>query len=58
VSAPLDRWTTTLTSPDRKLYRYAISCALSALVGHAGRWGRGWYHFADGEMIVAAEVLL
>ena len=58
MSELLDRWTTTLTSPDRKLYCYAISCALSALVGHAGRRGRGWYHFADGEVIVAAEVWL
>lgn len=40
------------------LYYYAISCALSALVGHVGRLGRGWYHFADGELIVATEIAL
>jgi hypothetical protein len=43
---------------NRALYDYAISCALSALIGFAGRAGRGWYHFADGELIVAAEVVL
>lgn len=47
-----------MTRAERKLYYYAISCALSALVGHAGRFGRGWYHFADGEVIVATEVAL
>ena len=40
------------------LYDYASSCWLSALVGHVARRGRGWHHFADGEVIVAAEVLL
>jgi len=39
-----------------KLYRYAISCALSALVGYAARRGRGWYHWSDGSQIIAAEV--
>ena len=58
MSASLDRWTTSLTSLDKKLYHYAIRRALSVLVVHAGRRGRGWYHFADGEVIVAAEVWL
>jgi len=49
---------TRITPNDMKLYHYAISCALSALVGHAGRFGRGWYHFADGEVIIASEVAL
>jgi len=43
---------------DRALYAYAISCALSALIGHAKRFGRGWYHFADGEVIIGAEAAL
>jgi hypothetical protein len=43
---------------NRDLYEYAIRCALSALIGYVGRAGRGWYHFADGEVIVAAEVAL
>jgi hypothetical protein len=47
-----------MTRAEKKLYYYAISCALSALVGYVGRFGRGWYHFADGEVIVALEVLL
>jgi len=47
-----------MTGKERRLYRYAISCALSALVGYAGQFGRGWYHFADGEVIVASEVAL
>ena len=47
-----------LHSSHSALYYYAISCALSALVGHAGRRGRGWYHFADGALIVASEVVL
>lgn len=47
-----------MTRAERQLYGYAISCALSALVGYAGRHGRGWYHFADGEIIVATEVAL
>ena len=49
---------TQITRNDMKLYHYAISCALSALVGHAGRLGRGWYHFADGEVVIASEVSL
>ena len=40
-----------------ELYYYAVSCALSALVRHAGLFGRGWYHFANGELIVAAQLL-
>lgn len=40
-----------------ELYYYAISCALSVLVRHAELRGRGWYHFADGELIVAAQLL-
>lgn len=47
-----------LSRLERKLYYYAITCALSVLVDHAGRHGRGWYHFTDGEQIVAAEILL
>ena len=39
------------------LYYYAISCALEALVRNAELLGRGWYHFADGELIVAAQLL-
>lgn len=46
------------SSHHRALYYYAIGCALTALVGNAGRRGRGWYHFADGALIVAAEVTL
>ena len=42
----------------RELYYYAISRALSALVSNAERYGRGWYHFADGELIVAVAVAL
>jgi hypothetical protein len=41
-----------------KLYRYAISCAFSALVEYAKYRGRGWYHWSDGEQIIAAEVAL
>jgi hypothetical protein len=48
----------TLNRKEHKLYYYAISCALSALVNYAGRYGRGWYHFADGEVIIATEVAL
>ena len=47
-----------MTSAEKRLYLYAISCALSALVGHAEQLGRGWYHFADGALIVATEVAL
>lgn len=47
-----------MTSAEKRLYLYAISCALHALVDHVGRFGRGWYHFADGELIVATEVAL
>ena len=46
------------TSIEKKLYYYAISCALSALVRHAGQYGRGWYHYAEGAQIVATEVIL
>lgn len=41
-----------------ELYYYAVNCALSALVRYAGHFGRGWYHFADGKLIAAAEILL
>lgn len=47
-----------LTVAEEKLYLYAMSCALSALVEHVECLGRGWYHFADGEWIVAVEVCL
>ena len=47
-----------VTAAERALYLYAISCALSALVNYAGRYGRGWYHFADGAVIIATEVSL
>lgn len=47
-----------VTATEHALYLYAISCALSALVGYAGRFGRGWYHFANGALIVATEVAL
>ena len=43
---------------DYALYDYAIRCSLSVLVRHAELCGRGWYHFSDGEMIVAAELVL
>lgn len=58
MSTVLDRWLSRFTRDDEKLYAYAISCALSALIGFAARRGRGWYHLADGEVIVAAEVAL
>ena len=54
----LDRWLSLFTRDDEKLYAYAISRALSALIDHSIRYGRGWYHLADGEVIVAAEVTL
>jgi hypothetical protein len=47
-----------MTRAETSLYYYAISCALTALVNYAGRFGRGWYHFADGALIVATEVSL
>jgi hypothetical protein len=47
-----------MTRSEQKLYYYAIGRALSVLVGHAARLGRGWYHFADGEVIVATELAL
>jgi hypothetical protein len=31
---------------------------LSVLVRNAGWFGRGWYHLADGELIVAVEIAL
>jgi len=58
VSAPLDSWAVEFSLVDRNLYLYAISCALAALAGYARQRGRGWYHFADGSVIVAAEVVL
>ena len=42
----------------RALYDYAIYRSLSVLINNAARLGRGWYHFADGEVIVAAELVL
>ena len=53
-----DRWSDRFSHTDKRLYAYAVRCALSALIGHASRHGRGWYHFADGEVILAAEVAL
>lgn len=47
-----------MTRSEHALYLYAISCALSALVGYAGTYGRGWYHFADGCVIIATDVVL
>jgi hypothetical protein len=47
-----------LTAVEHTLYLYAISCALSALVNYAGQYGRGWYHFADGAVIIATEISL
>lgn len=47
-----------MTRAELALYYYAIRRALSVLVRHAGRFGRGWYHFADGEVIVATEIAL
>ncbi len=58
MSAVPDRWSDRFTRRDMKLYAYAIGCALSALIGYAVSCGRGWYHFADGEVIIAAEVAL
>lgn len=43
---------------DYDLYYYAIGCALAALVRNAGQFGRGWYHFMDGELIAVSEILL
>ena len=43
---------------EKALYYYAIDRALFALVRYAGRFGRGWYFFAGGERIVAAEIEL
>jgi hypothetical protein len=48
--------TESLSRGELKLYRYAISCAFSVLVGFAARKGRGWYHWSDGTQIIAAEV--
>jgi len=49
---------TGLAFADLDLYYYAIGCAMSVLIGNAARNGRGWYHFADGEWIIAAEIWL
>lgn len=43
---------------DLALYHYASYCALGALVRHATRCGRGWYHFVGGELMVVTEVAL
>jgi len=40
------------------LYYYAVSCALSVLIRYAESFGRGWYHFANGELIAGVEILL
>lgn len=45
-----------LDQSDRHLFAYALFNALAALIGHARRFGRGWYHFVDGELAVVAEV--
>lgn len=45
-----------ITRSDTTLYYYAISCALSALSGYAEKWGRGWYHFSDGQVIIALDL--
>lgn len=47
-----------VTATEHELYLYAMSCALYTLVNHAGRFGRGWYHFADGAVIISTEVAL
>jgi hypothetical protein len=41
---------------DLDLYLYAIDRVWTVLVARAALLGRGWYHFADGEVIVAAAV--
>lgn len=47
-----------VTSAERALVNYALSCALFALMSYAGRFGRGWYHVADGVVIIATDVAL
>jgi hypothetical protein len=43
---------------DHELYKYASDCALAVLIGNAERRGHGWYHLFDGEVFVAAEIVL
>jgi hypothetical protein len=47
-----------LDQSDRHLFAYAMFNALAALVGNAGRFGRGWYHFVDGKLAVVTEIAL
>ena len=47
-----------MSSSDFERYYFATSCAMSVLVGHAARFGRGWYHLSDGELIVGVEIVL
>lgn len=46
------------TKRDWKLYLYAFPRTLSVLVNFAAKHGRGWYQYADGEVITASEVEL
>ena len=46
-----------LEAIDEDLYYYALNCALSTLVRRAELLGRGWYHFVNGELIIAAQLL-
>ena len=48
----------TMSARDQALYWYAARCALSALVSHSARFGRGWYLLAGGDRFVASEVSL
>ena len=50
--------TGTWSRRDRALYEHAITHAIAALIGHVEISGRGWYHLADGELIVAVELVL
>lgn len=43
---------------DLALYRYAMYCGLDTLVRHVAYHGRGWYHFIEGDLVVALEVVL
>lgn len=40
---------------DRALYAHAIKHAFSVLTGYALQRGHGWYHLADGELIIITE---
>lgn len=48
----MDDW----TPEERALCEQAMRIWLTTLVDEASWHGRGWYHFADGEVIVAAIV--